>query len=276
MLLIYKNALQALALVTHLNIAFAGRLPAVQNQHERLHGLRKRQVETVSTIQGMSTPSTVAATPSGPVETYTVITPSPAASPIAITSQSQIITTYVPVMTLCPPSGQMRRRQEGDNVPTSMPPYANVTAAPFRNGTATGCITAFQASRTAICHTTINGLATKYTVTDCTQDVTFSTDYGYSPVTAAPADVTLTSPSCAFETVTTYYQAPWDQLTDGKTPSDVVGKVCSPVAGSSQQCIDIYQAWSTVPVPVTAASTTPVSKSRAFHQAPKTDANHEG
>lgn len=257
MLLTYRTALQALVTVTHLNFALAGRLPAVKNQHEQLHGLKKRQVETVSTI---SNTATMGASTLGPVETYTVITPSPAALPVPVTSQSQVITTYVPVMTVCPPSGQLQRRQESGNLQASAPPYANATAAaPFRTGTATGCITAFQASRTTVCHTTLQGLATRYTITDCDQVITFSSQYGYRTATPAPADATLTCPPSAIETVTTYFQAPWNQVTDGLTPSNVVQRVCSPVTTSSQQCVDIQEAWSTVPVPSTAISSTPVS-----------------
>ena len=68
------------------------------------------------------------------------------------------------------------------------------------------------------------------------------------------------------ETLTTYYLAPWQQLTAGTAPSDVDLKVCRTFASNdSTECIREYQVWSTSLVTETATSTTLVNISTTIH-----------
>lgn len=154
------------------------------------------------------------ATTSAP-EILTYITPSPGASPVAITEESQIVTSFVAQYTLCelPPKAFF-----------PVTPDTSATAAPYRNysvsippGSGT-CTTIFSPTRTMVCATTLTGLVQKYTVTNCAQDITFSTEYGFVLAlptaasnasldsllsAAAVSDVELTSAPAATDLIST-------------------------------------------------------------------------
>lgn len=253
MLLTHRKALEALTLFTVIETVLASRLPAVAPRHGLLDQLKKRQVLPVTTEPLSLSPASVSVPSIGAATTYKIITPSPSAFPIPITSQSQVVTTFVPVMTLCP----MSRQGRAPSALRSVPSYANYAAAPYQNATAArnpGCVTQYTASTTTVCDTTLKGIATQVHVTVCDQEVTFSSLYGYSLSSIAPSDKTETGPAPTIETITTYFQAPWQSLTDGLTPTDVTQRVCSPVPTNSERCIDIQEIWETV-----SASTTKTS-----------------
>lgn len=259
MLLIHQTALEALALFTLFETVLTFRLPAAIPRHGLLDQLKKRQVVPATTelLSILPVPTSVSST--GAQTTYTFITPSPSASPIAITSQSQVVTTFVPMVTLCPMSGQ-----EGapNGAVLSARSCVNDSPAPYQNVTAArspGCVTKYMASRTTVCDTTLMGIASQVHVTECDQDITFSSLYGYSLSTIAPSDTTETGPPPTIETITTYFQAPWQSLTDGMTPTDVTQRVCSPVPTNSEQCIDIQEVWETVSISTVKTTSTEVS-----------------
>ena len=87
--MIYQRALVALATSTLFFTADARR---VLHKHEAAKLQDKRQAGPPMA------PASRSATTTG-VLTY--ITPSPGASPVAVTEQSQIVTSYVPQYTLC-------------------------------------------------------------------------------------------------------------------------------------------------------------------------------
>lgn len=205
----------------------------------------------------------------------TLITPSPGAAPVAVTQQSQIVTSYVPQFTLCelPPAAYW---------PVTPMPSASAVSAPYSNysvsfppGKGT-CTTIYSSTDTMVCATTLTGLASKVPITNCAQDVTFSSQYGYELVTPTPsfgnmssnatyANVTYPNATAtitrgpSIETVTTYYLAPWKQLTAGTAPSNVIREVCSAVSNASYtgtECITAYQVWTTSLVTYTTTSTT--------------------
>ncbi|KAF2861455.1 WD40 repeat-like protein [Piedraia hortae CBS 480.64] len=184
---------------------------------------------------------TTTAAPS--VTTYTVITPSPGASPVAVTAMSQVVTSFVPQFSVCMLN------------PVAFIPLSARPTAAYRNysvsippGSGT-CSTIYLTTETMVCNTTLTGIATTYPITNCGQDVTFSSQYGYELVTPTCG----ASPS--IETLTTYYMAPWAALTAGVAPSNVVKAVCHPANGTVEQCVTDYEVWHTVLVPSTATTT---------------------
>ena len=189
----------------------------------------------------------------------TFITPSPSAAPIPITSQSQLITSYIPSFTICPnpllaPSGvpplysnasgspplytnaslstaTLPKRQASGSFP---PIYQNTTSAP--NATTPACSTIYSPTITPICHTTLTPLGgIPIPILACDQPITFSTDHGYTTTTAIPS----------IQNQTTYYIAPWASLLNG-VPDDVVDAlICSlPANGTAEACTTVHQSWS--------------------------------
>jgi len=220
----------------------------------------------------VASPATVSARRSSSASdgVLTVITPSPGASPVSVTSQSQIVTTYVPQFTLCelPPI---------EFFSVTPVPSATFSTAPYRNysvsippGTGT-CTTIYSQTETMVCDTTLSGLVTTYPVTNCAQDITFSSQYGYTLVTPAPssnatypfanatnasaAGTAVITPAVKIQTLTTYYLAPWEELTAATAPSDVMKKICQTFANGTEECITEYQVWHTSLVTATATST---------------------
>lgn len=264
--------LYALALLVFL--AEGHRMPY---KHEAME-VRRRQAgpPIVGPQAGVS--ASAASSTSG---VFAIITPSPGASPVAITTQSQIVTSYVPQFTLCelPPLAFF----SVSPVPSARPsaaPYQNYSISiPPGNGT---CTTIYSQTETMVCDTTLSGLATTYPVTNCAQDITFSSQYGYTLATPSASGGNLTAnaiyplangtfpnatyptgvtgaatitPAPTIQTLTTYYLAPWQQLTAATAPSDVIKKVCQTFTNGTEECITEYQVWHTSLVTKTATST---------------------
>jgi hypothetical protein len=202
--------------------------------------------------------------PTTPAPTYTTITPSPSAIPIEITAQSQVVTTYFKEAVWCVGPALYRSLLPG---------------APFTNGSAnyteiaegTGsCSTLYSAAPTTVCATTITGLASRVTVTECDQEVSFSSENGFSMVTPTPSTVwtsvgddvngsaspvTITA-APTLQRLVTYWLAPWQSLTAGGVPSSVDVKICTldtPDAGR-RTCQRYREVWEVVVV--TSTSTT--------------------
>lgn len=206
-----------------------------------------------------------------PTEVLTVITPSPGASTVEVTSQSQIVTTYIPQFTLCdlPPVGFFPVSR-----PTTIPstaPYSKYSMTiPPGNGS---CTTIYKTTETMVCATVLSNLITDYTVTKCPQDITFSTQLGYVLATpTATGNSTVRSPTGTYvnssslitagpviKTLTTYFIAPWQQLVTAGPPEDVDLKVCALLANGTENCIREYQIWKTSLVTVNATSTLSVN-----------------
>ena len=236
-------------------------------QARRLAGYRHEAFDVQIRQAGPLDVSAVAT----PASVLTVITPSPGASPVEVTSQSQIVTTYIPQFTLCdlPPVGFFPLSR-----PTTIPstaPYRNYSMTiPPGNGT---CTTIYETTATMVCATVLSDLITSYTVTKCPQDITFSTQLGYVLATpSATANTTaryptgtygnssaLITPGPVIKTLTTYFIAPWQQLTTAGPPEDVDLKVCATLANGTENCIREYQIWKTSLVTVNATSTLSVN-----------------
>jgi hypothetical protein len=182
--------------------------------------------------------------------------PSPDAAPIEITAQSQVITSYIPEMTWCvSPPVQF--------VPISNAPFANITANLTSTVTGTGsCETVYAPMETTVCATTLTGLASKVTITDCDQEVTFSTECGFSLEMPTPTSTTngssLITPAPAVRRLFTYYLAPWQSMTAGETPSDVDVKICKVLDSGDLECSRFQEVWEVVLVTTTLTTTHPI------------------
>ena len=150
----------------------------------RLAAPPHRHRDVVAKRQNVDGDAPAATTDPGAVITY--ITPSPDATPIAVTEQGQLVTSYVPEYTLCDIPGLVQFSIPP--VPTTLHP----TAIPYGNfslsttdesGT---CTTIYNPTPTYVCKTTLTGLFDMYTVSECDQEITFSTQYGYVLVTPTP------------------------------------------------------------------------------------------
>lgn len=206
----------------------------------------------------------------------TVITPFPGASPVSVTSQSQVVTSYIPQFTICelPPLEFFSFTPLPSLRPTTAP-YRNYSMSiPSGNGT---CTTLYSQTQTTVCATTLSDLVTTYPVTNCEQEITFSSQFGYALITPAPTVINSTvsnstvsnstdsnatstfyatiTPAPYLQSQTTYYLAPWTELTAAAAPKDVLRKVCFNLANGTEECITEYEVWHTSLVTYVATST---------------------
>jgi len=184
---------------------------------------------------------------------YSTVFPSPGASPIEITAQSQVVTSFIPEMTWCvaPPLAVWPI--------TNGPPYRNSSATEHTTsyqGTGS-CQTSFAPVQTTVCATTLTGLGSKISVTDCEQQITFSTECGFTleiptPTPASTPTITgcpsLITPAPSVRRLYTYWLAPWQSLTEGNTPSDVDVKICTEQDNGTMECLRYQEVWEVVVV----------------------------
>jgi hypothetical protein len=118
---------------------------------------------------------------------HSIVFPSPNASPIEITTQSQVITSYMPEMTWCVAPAIFL-------YPVTGPPYSNGSTSYRQSVEGTGkCETVFAPVKTTICATTLTGLGSRISVTKCDQEITFSTEYGFTMETPTPTTTASSS-----------------------------------------------------------------------------------
>jgi hypothetical protein len=176
--------------------------------------------------------------PTPPV--YSLFYPSPDASAVEITSQSQVVTSYLPEMTWCvgPPVAFAA-------VSTKAPYLNHSTEYEIVTAGAPRCETAYVPTNTTVCATTLTGLASKVTVSECDQEITFSSDCGFTLETPAPvtSDSSLITPAPTVKRMTTYWVAPWQSLTAGEAPSEVDIKVCTVQEDDSLECLLYREVW---------------------------------
>src|SRR5256885_1698983 len=68
--------------------------------------------------------------------------------------------------------------------------------------------------------------------------------YGFATGTSGNVSAMIT-PGPSIQTLTTYYIAPWQELTAATAPSDVIRKVCQTFANGTEECVTEYQVWHT-------------------------------
>lgn len=266
--------------------AAAGRLPAFR--HEAV-GIKPRQADDAFAqasdaadaerylwphVDPLGGPPS-AYSPTAPIpEVLTFVTPSPGATPVAITTQSQLVASYVPEFTLCalPPEAFFPITATPSLRPSAMTmPYRNYSVSvPPSNGT---CTIIYSPTVTMVCATVLEGIATKYTVSECDQEITFSSDYGYVLVTPTPtlsstilaprqvfnASSAMITPAPTIETLTTYYIAPWAELTTAGPPADVEKKICATYDNGTTECVHEFEVWQTSMATVTTTSVTSIN-----------------
>ena len=203
-------------------------------------------------------------------EILAFFSPSPAADPIPITEQSQVVTSFAPQFTVCvlPPVlfVPMNETEGQNSTSPSNGTAANDTEPSFVASIPDGggrCSTAFRPVPTTVCATILTGLATRVTITDCEQEVTFSSRLGFSMETPAPTVSTIwnnstsaIAPSPRIQTLMTYYRAPWQYLTAGYAPRDVEAVACRMNDdGTHDECVEARELWTVVPVTKTGTIT---------------------
>ncbi|KAH7078699.1 hypothetical protein BKA63DRAFT_249424 [Paraphoma chrysanthemicola] len=185
---------------------------------------------------------------------HSIVFPSPDAAPIEITSQSQVLTSFVPEMTWCVGPAVAFR-------PVTGAPYLNATTSftPVASGTGS-CETVYAPIITTVCATTLTGLASKVTITKCEQEVTFSTECSFTLVNPTPitSSASLITPSPSVKRIFTYWLAPWQSLTAGNTPSDVDIKICIELDDGKYECVRHREVWEVVVVTRTIITTRPI------------------
>ncbi|KAF2220253.1 hypothetical protein BDZ85DRAFT_298302 [Elsinoe ampelina] len=237
----------------YLLLAFVHAAAAVPAFEHNAVDIVKRQ----ATGQAMPVMAAAATTPPAPL-VYTYITPSPGATPVPVTQQGQLVTSYVPQYTVCalPPVAAIPQP-----TPTPWPstrPYLNYTAS-YQTGPER-CHTIFSPTVTEVCATTLTGLVDKHTITSCAQNVTFSTQFGYILVTSTPTISPVPTPApplSTIRTLTTYFIASWQALTTASAPTDVDLRICSYQSNGTYLCILEYQIWR--PTTLTSIATTTTS-----------------
>lgn len=225
-------------------------------------------VITTATITSATTATTTAAIvetttlppPPPPVSKLTVIYPSSDAAPVEVTATSQVITSYIPEATFCVGPALY---------------FSSISGGPFTNGSAnvtqyisgtTRCSVAYSTTTKTICATTLTGLASKITVSECEQQITFSSECGYTLETPSPtsnAD-SLITPAPTVRRLMTYWLAPWQSLIAGSTPSDVDVKVCTELDSGDMECQRYQEVWEVFVVTSTLTNAYPVTFSQTL------------
>ena len=190
--------------------------------------------------------------PPGFATLLTQFTPSPGASVTAITSQSQIVTSYVPQLTACPLAFNSTPYYEKRQVPRTTPSQNSSSTIiipffpfPIPTRTTGPCSTLYSPTVTPICYSAITPLGgVPVTVTDCTQKIAFSTTHGL-----------YDSPNGTAEEVATTYYANWNRVVTG-VPLGLVDAVLCPQTSS---CTTITESWYTEVVETTTISTSSIN-----------------
>lgn len=217
-----------------------GILPGVMTANQTITEPVRLDLINLTTTETWSSPTTTRII-------HSIIFPSPDASPVEITAQSQVITSYVPEMTWC----------VGPAIaisPVAAPPFPNGTTnfTQILEGTGS-CDIKYSPIATTVCATTLTGLASKVTITACDQEVTFSSECGYSLETPTPittnsslGNSSLVTPAPTIKSMYTFWLAPWQALTAGEPPSDVDVKICTVLDNDDLECMRYQEVWEVV------------------------------
>jgi hypothetical protein len=146
---------------------------------------------------------------------------------------------------------------------------ATVTAAVYQicEISESGCLTAYQTKTTSLCSTVLTGFFTRVTVSDCNQNITFSTRRSYSltstvvpALTTAVARRQAASTSTFVQSVVSYYVAPWQSIA-ANTPTGITVVVCTVSATGVEDCLRIQEVWvvHTEYIPVMSTSTVSIN-----------------
>lgn len=216
-------------------------------RHEAIDASNKKLVKRLDPIILGTSATEQCPAPTSTRSIHSIFFPSPNAAPVEITAQSQVVTTFRPEATWCvgAPIALM---------PVSGPPYFNQSTEFETLAAGTGfCETAYVAEKSTVCATTLTGIASKITVTDCDQEITFSSECGFTletPTPVATTNFSLVTPAPTVKRMKTFWVAPWQSLTLGSTPSDVDIKVCTILDDDeeSMECTRYQEVWEVIVV----------------------------
>ncbi|KAL9120241.1 MAG: hypothetical protein Q9187_003207 [Circinaria calcarea] len=183
----------------------------------------------VSTITEETTTTRASLTTT--ITALTIVTPSPSASAIAITSQSQLVTSYIPQLTACPivTYGSPLAKRQIPHISGPIYSYSNSSRSTTKPSPS--CSVLYSPTVTPICHTTLTPLGgIPTTITACDQNIAFKTDYGHY----YPSNGTV-------GLVPTTYVAPWDGVITGVPTGAVLAYVCP----SGEACTEYAETWYT-------------------------------
>lgn len=243
-----------------------------------------RAASTSTVFENYETPL-----PTSTITVLTFITPSPSADPIPITALSQLVTSYIPQPTDCPPltgvpplSASSVNSSRVSNLTTSAPIVtAVISGSPIKrhipsadypfyfnfslpDATAPALLscTSYIPTLTPICHTTLSPLAASpIPITACDQSVTFSTDHGYTSLpTAAPHANHSDNGTTAnrIHTITSYWIAGWeDVLSDYNSGFGDLSTSWSTTSSNFDVLIALVTSTSSLPTTSVGASATP-------------------
>ncbi|KAF1980916.1 hypothetical protein K402DRAFT_365660 [Aulographum hederae CBS 113979] len=236
--------------------------PHPRFQHQALPVLEERQL----VVPDMGAPPSAFAQVSSEAPILlTYFLPSPSAKPIPITKQFQVETSCVAQATLCPLS--TLETLSASSTLMATPRYRNMSMA-----STAPCQTLYSPTQTTVCATVLKGLATQVTISNCEQDVTFSTEYGYVLETPAP-NATFNGtynasvpaiPTPTVRTLTTYLFAPWEAFTAGPAPTDIDRKICTTFSNGTLDCVIEYEEWHVEVVTMTTTKTIHIDTTTTF------------
>lgn len=172
---------------------------------------------------------------SSSTRSYVFSVPTPKIIQPTLTSQGMVVSSIVPLYEVC-------------NTPGS---------------NTTFCSTVFETILTTTCSTVLTYAFTRATISDCSQNITFSTQSSYYLATSTISSITTPATSYPSPSVTTYIQsivsyyiAPWQSLAAHK-PSNITVLVCEYDFAGNVTCSKIQEVWvvHTRYVPVLMSST---------------------
>jgi hypothetical protein len=171
---------------------------------------------------------------SSPFQSYTFSVPTPRVIEPNLISQGMAVSSIIPLYEVCNTPGLQKR----------------------------SCSIVFKTIVTTTCSTVLTYAFTQATISDCSQNITFSTRSSYSLATATltatttPAPAFPSSVTTYVQSIVSYYIAPWQSLAANK-PSNVTVLVCEYDFTGASSCTTIPEVWIvyTKYVPVITTST---------------------
>ena len=137
------------------------------------------------------------------------------------------------------------------------------------------CATIYDTIITSSCSTTLTAGFNRYVISDCDQNITFSTQSSYSVITATPNDaaasglnqreVACPSPtqSVYVQNIVTYHVSPWRSLASGD-PSSVTVVICKTDLAGEMSCEHVQEVWAVYTEFVQVTTATAISIDRFF------------
>ncbi|KAE9372415.1 hypothetical protein N431DRAFT_408637 [Stipitochalara longipes BDJ] len=202
-----------------------------------------RRSDTFHQSQAWRSEELAAALSSSSSQSYIFSLPTPSVIEPAFTSQGMVVSSIVPLYEVCDTPGP----------------------------DTTGCSDVFETIVTTTCSTVLTYAFTQATISDCSQNITFSTQSSYSLVTTTVSPTVTPAPWNQLPAVTTYVQsivsfyiASWQALA-ANAPSNVTVLICEYDLSGESTCTTIQEIWvvSTVYIPVVTTGTLIISTTLA-------------